>query len=253
MANRKRYAQIGLGGRSMMFTQAVVDTYADRCQMVGLSDSNVGRLALRIDKIKDKAGAVPGYAAADFDKMIAQTKPDCVIVTTKDCHHDEYICRAMELGCDVVTEKPMTTDAAKCQRIIDTQARTGRSCTVTFNYRYSPPRSQLKDLLMSGVIGDILSVDFQWLLDTHHGADYYRRWHRNKVNSGGLMVHKATHHFDLVNWWLSSIPESVVAVGQRQFYTPATADRLGLTRRGARCHGCAHLETCPFEIGRAHV
>ena len=60
---------------------------------------------------------------------------------------------------------------------------------------------------MSGVIGDVLSVDFHWMLDTHHGADYFRRWHRNKQNSGGLMVHKATHHFDLVNWWLSSVPE----------------------------------------------
>ena len=52
---------------------------------------------------------------------------------------------------------------------------------------------------MSGVIGNVVSVDFHWLLDTRHGADYFRRWHRNKRNSGGLLVHKATHHFDLVN------------------------------------------------------
>jgi|EP01046_Picozoa_sp_COSAG06_P080636 predicted dehydrogenase len=45
-------------------------------------------------------------------------------------------------------------------------------------------------------IGEIKSVHFEWLLDTIHGADYFRRWHRNKNNSGGLMVHKATHHFD---------------------------------------------------------
>ena len=103
--------------------------------------------------------------------MVAETRPDCVIVTTKDCHHDEYICRAMDLGCDAVTEKPMTTDAAKCQRIIDTQRKTGRNLRVTFNYRYSPPRTQMKDLLMSGVIGDVLSLDFHWMLDTHHGAE----------------------------------------------------------------------------------
>ena len=46
----------------------------------------------------------------------------------------------------------------------------------------------------------------EWLLDTRHGADYFRRWHRNKNNSGGLMVHKATHHFDLVNWWMIPTP-----------------------------------------------
>ena len=95
---------------------------------------------------------------------------------------------------------------------------------MTFNYRYSPPRTQVKDLLMSGVIGDILSVDFHWMLDTHHGADYFRRWHRNKQNSGGLMVHKATHHFDLVNWWLSSVPELGLCPGASQvLHAPAGA------------------------------
>ena len=91
---------------------------------------------------------------------------------------------------------------------------------------------------MSGVIGDVLSVDFHWMLDTSHGADYFRRWHRNKENSGGLMVHKATHHFDLVNWWLSSVPETVFAMGQRRFYTPQQAERYGLTRRTERCLDC---------------
>ena len=251
MPDRKRFAQVGLGGRARMFTNAVVETYADHCEMVGLCDSNEGRLRLAAEQVKDKAGAVPTFAAAQFDRMIAETKPHCVIVTTKDCHHDEYICRAMELGCDVITEKPMTTDQHKCRRIVDTQKKTQRRCRVTFNYRYSPPRTQVKDLLMSGVIGEVLSVDFHWLLDTHHGADYFRRWHRNKANSGGLMVHKATHHFDLVNWWLSDVPESVFAIGHRRFYTPQTADRYGLTRRGERCHGCPEAERCPFRLDLA--
>jgi predicted dehydrogenase len=152
----------------------------------------------------------------------------------------------MEAGCDVITEKPMTTDAAKCQRIIDTQQRTGRQCRVTFNYRYSPPRTQVKDLLMSGVIGEVQSVDFHWMLDTHHGADYFRRWHRNKENSGGLMVHKATHHFDLINWWLESVPEQVFASGARRFYTPQTAERYGLANRSERCLDCPEAGRCDF-------
>src|SRR5882757_4265875 len=122
------------------------------------------------------------------------TKPDFVIVTTVDATHNDYIIRAMTAGCDVITEKPLTTTAEKCQQILDAGKRTGRRCRVTFNYRYSPPRSQVKDILMSGEIGDVLSVDFHWLLNTHHGADYFRRWHSQKANSGGLMVHKATLH-----------------------------------------------------------
>ncbi len=248
---RKRFAQVGLGGRSKMFTDAVLESYADTCEMVAFCDNNKGRLDLAVQRACEKDIKVPGYAAEDFDRMIAETRPDTVIVTTRDCFHDEYICRAMELGCDVITEKPMTTDEARCQKIVDTQSKTGRTCTVTFNYRYSPPRTQVKDLLMSGVIGEVLSVDFHWLLDTHHGADYFRRWHRNAVNSGGLMVHKATHHFDLVNWWLSSVPETVFALGHRKFYTPKTADRLGLTGRGERCHGCGAFDKCTFKLDMA--
>ena len=248
MSAKKRYAQVGLGHRSWMFSRALVETYPDSCQLVGLCDSNPGRLQQRVDWVRSHGLEVRGYAAADFDRMIAERRPDCVIVTTKDSLHDLYICRAMELGCDVITEKPMTTDAEKCQRILDTQRQTGQKCTVTFNYRYSPPRVQVKELLMSGLIGDILSVDFHWLLDTHHGADYFRRWHRNKENSGGLMVHKATHHFDLINWWLSTTPESVFASGHRRFYTPQQADRYGLTRRGERCFGCPEAGRCPFYL-----
>lgn len=245
---KRRFVQVGVGGRSWMYSKAIVETYADQCELVGICDINPGRTALRTDWAKSLGADVVGYDAKDFDRMIAERKPDVVIVTTKDCFHDEYIIRAMELGCDVVTEKPMTTDAEKCQRIIDTQARTGKKCAVTFNYRYSPPRTQVKDLLMSGVIGDILSVDFHWMLDTSHGADYFRRWHGNKANSGGLMVHKATHHFDLVNWWLSSIPETVYASGHRKFYTPKQAERYGLTNRAERCHDCPEAAKCPFYL-----
>jgi predicted dehydrogenase len=183
--------------------------------------------------------------------MIAETKPDVVIVTTKDATHNQYIVRAMELGCDVVTEKPMTTDENKCREIIEAQQRTGRHCRVTFNYRYSPHRTQVKDLLMSGVIGDILSVDFHWLLDTSHGADYFRRWHSHKENSGGLMVHKATHHFDLVNWWLSAVPVSVMAKGKRDFYTPKMAARFGLSGPHERCHTCPEKDKCTFFLDLA--
>ena len=251
MSPRKRFVQVGLGGRSFMYSEAVIERFADTCEMVGFCDNNEGRLRMRVDWAKEKGVEVPGFAAEDFNRMIARTRADCVIVTTKDCFHDHYICRAMELGCDAITEKPMTIDEHKCRRIIETQKRTGQELRVTFNYRYSPPTTQVKDLLMSGVIGDVLSVDFHWMLDTSHGADYFRRWHRNKANSGGLIVHKATHHFDLVNWWLSAVPETVFATGHRKFYTPETAERYGLTRRTERCHGCPESEKCNFFIDLA--
>jgi predicted dehydrogenase len=246
---KTKYVQIGLGSRHVLFRDAIVNDYSDNCEMVALCDSNQGRLELAINTVQKETGKkISGYSAENFENMLSETNPDFVIVSMVDSLHDFYICRSMELGYDVISEKPMTTDEKKCQKIIDTQKKTGRKCIVTFNCRYSPPRTQVKDLLMSGVIGNILSVDFHWMLDTTHGADYYRRWHRNKKNSGGLLVHKSTHHFDLINWWLSDIPETVYATGSRIFYTPETADRLGLTNRGERCFNCKEKANCSYYL-----
>ena len=246
---RKRYAIVGVGHRSQMYQEAIHKTYAEHAELVACCDTNPGRLGLAVATAKQAGRPEPKtYAATEFDQMLAETKPEVVIVTTVDATHDRYIVRAMELGADVLTEKPMTTDADKVQRILDARAKYGRKCRVAFNYRYTPVRSQLKELLMSGAIGEIESVDFKWLLDTHHGADYFRRWHGQKKNSGGLMVHKSTHHFDLVNWWLGAIPVTVYGNGKRDFYTPKMAKRLGLSGAHERCHTCPEKAKCSFEL-----
>lgn len=246
-AARVRYAIVGVGSRSRMYQEAITGPYRDQAELVAVCDVNPGRLALAQRRALEAGAAKPvAYAPDQFETMIRAAKVEVVIVTTVDATHDDYIVRAMEAGCDVITEKPMTTTAAKARRILEAQARTGRHIRVTFNYRYSPPRTQVKDILMSGEIGDVLSVDFHWLLNTTHGADYFRRWHSRKAMSGGLMVHKATHHFDLVNWWLSAQPTTVYALGKREFYTPAMARRLGLSGPHQRCRTCPETVACSF-------
>jgi predicted dehydrogenase len=252
LARRKRYAIVGTGGRHYMYHDAILGRFAETSELVGLCDINPGRLKLSQDRARAKNGrTIPTYIAADFNKMIAETKPDAVIVTTVDVFHHDYICRALELGCDAISEKPMTNQAEHCRHVLETTKKTGRRLRVTFNYRYSPPRTQVKDLLMSGVIGDIMSVDFHWMLNTSHGTDYFRRWHSQKKFSNGLMCHKATHHFDLVNWWLSAVPVSVFATGKREFYTPQTAHRFGLQGPHERCLTCPEKSACSFYLDLA--
>ncbi|QYY37241.1 Gfo/Idh/MocA family oxidoreductase [Ruficoccus sp. ZRK36] len=203
-----------------MFTEAILTTYKEKYDLVALCDTNELRSAYHNKIYKEKYGLepLPTYHVRDFDLMIEREKPDVMIVTSADFSHHEYIIRALKAGCDVITEKPMTIDEVKCQQIIDTVKETGKEVRVSFNYRYAPSRSKVKELILEGAIGQVRSVHFEWLLDTTHGADYFRRWHRDKRNSGGLMVHKATHHFDLVNWWLDSVPETVFGLGSLGFY-----------------------------------
>ena len=249
---RRRYVIVGTGSRARMYQQAIQSTYRETSELVGLCDINAGRLELaRQRSLRWDAPIPPGYAADDFERMLKETKADYVIVTTTDGTHDDYIVRAMEAGVDAITEKPMTTDAAKVGRIQEASARTGRHVRVCFNYRYTPARSQVKEMLIRGDIGDLLSVDFHWLLNTHHGADYFRRWHGEKKNSGGLMVHKSTHHFDLVNWWVGANPVEVQAIGKREFYTPEMAKRLGLESHHERCLTCPEAAKCTFRLDLA--
>ena len=121
----------------------------------------------------------------------------------------------------------MTTDADKARAIFDAVERTGGKVMVTFNYRYMPAFTMLREIILSGEIGRPTLVDFQWHLDTSHGADYFRRWHREKAKSGGLLVHKATHHFDLVNFWVGSTPQTVFALGDTMFYGKKNAEERG--------------------------
>ncbi|AEI41137.1 Gfo/Idh/MocA family protein [Paenibacillus mucilaginosus] len=246
---RKTYALVGTGGRAAFFYKAIVSDFKETSQLIAFCDVNQTRMNYANKQITDLgAEPVPTYKAHEFDRMIGETKPDVVIVTSVDRTHHTYIIRAMELGCDVMTEKPMTVDEDKCQEILDAVKRTGRQLRVTFNYRYSPHNTKIRELIEDGVIGDVHSVHFEWLLNTKHGADYFRRWHRDKRNSGGLLVHKSTHHFDLVNFWLNTQPQTVFALGDLMFYGKENAEKRGVTEFYQRATGSKNAENDHFAL-----
>jgi predicted dehydrogenase len=215
-----RYAIVGLGSRAQLFTRALAGS--PRAELAAFCDHNETRLRVHNDWL---GASVPGYRPADFTAMLAKERIDVVVVCTPDHTHADYVVAALHAGCDVVTEKPMTTDVDGARRILAARRETGRAVRVAFNYRYNPVHRRVRELLAAGAIGEIGSVEFSWLLDTAHGADYFRRWHREKANSGGLLVHKSGHHFDLVNWWLGRGPETVFALGRLFFYGDGNAHR----------------------------
>ncbi|MDE1547599.1 Gfo/Idh/MocA family protein [Jeotgalibaca caeni] len=247
---KKRYVQVGTGGRARFFYESIASTYHETSEIVGFCDLSQTRMdyANRIISERYNQKEVPTYHYTEFDQMLDDLKPDYVIVTTVDRTHHDYIIRSMEKGYDVISEKPMTIDEEKTQAIIDAEKRTGKSLRVTFNYRYAPHNTKIRELIRDGVIGDVFSIHFEWLLNTVHGADYFRRWHRNKLNSGGLFVHKSTHHFDLVNFWINSYPKTVFAFGDLNFYGMKNAEKRGVKDFYYRCHGSEAAKNDPFAI-----
>ncbi|WEG13497.1 Gfo/Idh/MocA family oxidoreductase [Pullulanibacillus sp. KACC 23026] len=247
---KKTYVLVGTGGRAEFFYGALAKDYRDSSELIGFCDINQTRMDYANHLLEKKYNykAVPTYKSHEFEQMILDLKPEYVIVTTVDRTHHKYIIKAMELGCDVITEKPLTIDEEKAQAIIDTVNRTNRKLRVTFNYRYAPHNTKIRELIEEGVIGNVHAVHFEWLLNTEHGADYFRRWHRDKRNSGGLLVHKATHHFDLVNFWLQSYPKTVLAMGDLMFYGRENAENRGETVFYQRAFGSEQAKKDHFAL-----
>lgn len=232
----KRYAIVGASHRGLeMYAKPIQQEYSDVAQIIGVYDPNDKRAKVMKE---ESGGSFPVYDS--FEKMIKDSKPDAVIVTTVDCYHHEYIIKALEAGCDAITEKPMTIDAEKCNAILEAERKSNKKVIVTFNARCGPFSTKIKELIKGGAIGEVLSVHFEWMLDTVHGADYFRRWHRRIENSGGLLIHKATHHFDMVNWFIEEDPLEINAYGTRRYYGPTTG------KRGERCLTCKYKDECDF-------
>ena len=252
MSEKTRYAAVGTGGRIPMFIDPLVRDYSESNELVGLCDVSQVRMDYHRKRLQEEYGYhdIPTYLAANFEQMVRETKPDVVIVCTMDATHHEYIIKALHLGCDVVTEKPMTTDDEKCRAIFAAIEETGHKVRVTFNYRWAAGPTKVRELLQAGTIGNIKAVNLEYLLNTSHGADYFRRWHSEKSSSGGLLVHKSTHHFDLVNWWIDAIPQTVFAFGDLMFYGRENAIARGqesLTRYD-RYTGVEAASDDPFSL-----
>ncbi|MCT4644313.1 MAG: Gfo/Idh/MocA family oxidoreductase [Carboxylicivirga sp.] len=229
---------IGTGVRGNSFWgKRILKEYGDIVEFVALVDHNPGRLKYAANYIGvDKNCGLYN----SFEDMIKKEEPDLIMVTTTDATHHTYIVKSLAAGVDVLTEKPMTTDEDKCQEILDAESKYKRKVIVAFNYRWSPYNTKIKEMLDRGDIGDVVSVDFTWMLNTSHGASYFRRWHGQREHSGSLLVHKSTHHFDLLNWWLNSEPQEVFAYGDLEYYG------RNPEKKGVNCRNCNEKSSCKF-------
>jgi predicted dehydrogenase len=234
----KTYVLVGAGNRGLaMFAIPLVKDFPDRARLAALCDPNTSRVAAAADNLEVKVKTF-----TDFEEMMRVIDPDGVIVATRDDTHAEYVIKALRAGKRVFSEKPLCTTADQCRDILASAAESPGLCLVTHNKRYGPSTVAIQSVLRSGQIGDLLFIQYEETLDRCHGADYFRRWHRKMANSGGLSIHKASHHFDAINWWVGSSPILVNAQGGLRFY-----GKNG-PFRSTRCSDCPHGEKCEFHV-----
>ncbi len=240
MNGRTRYVLAGTGNRGLhFFGQALQQDFREQCELVGLFDISAARMDAANLLLETQ---LPTYT--DFQLMLTELDPDGVIIVTNDASHAEYVVRTLDAGKRAVCEKPLGINAEQMRNVLNaarrTSGRLAQSSVVTHNMRYEAAMSKIKALLNEGVVGKILTISFRETLDRHHGADYFRRWHRFRANSGGLLIQKGSHHFDVLNWLVGSRPRQVIARGGLYFY-----GKCG-TLRGERCLNCANAAICEF-------
>lgn len=230
-----RIGLVGCGHRGIVGFLRSLKEIGRAGHVAALCDANPARLSF--------AAAFLGEPACrtytDTDAFLNHPGLTTVIVAVPDSQHKEIVLRAFAAGKDVVCEKPMATTLEDCRAMI--AARGDRQLRVAFNFRHHALARKVKEIAASGAIGRVREVNLADIVSWQHGADYFRRWHRLREKSGGLLVHKSVHSFDAVNWWLADEPRAVRAQASRLFYLPEH-------QKGERCSACPAASTCRFHV-----
>ena len=182
------------------------------------------------------------YTEKELDKAIRELAPALAIITTSDYTHADYIVRCLDRKVSCLVEKPLCINAQQCQAIWEAQKRNPEVYAVTMhNSRYHNVARKTRELVRSGAIGEVRSILYNEKLDHFHGSSYFRRWNRHKEFSGGLQIHKSSHHFDRVNFLLGKHPLWVTAGGCQTVYGPGNHPAPA-----KNCRVCPEAETCDF-------
>ncbi|MEI6492902.1 MAG: Gfo/Idh/MocA family oxidoreductase [Verrucomicrobiota bacterium] len=224
--NRRRYVICGLSTRSVVHfllpLLGVKSGFSSRDfsgvgEVVGILDIDPDRVAAMNRQLGRE---IPFFAPEEFDRMVAETRPDVVLVGARDCDHATYILSALKHDLEVVAEKPMVTTSEDARAVLAAE-RAGRgNVRVAFNVRYNPRMIAAKRFIQNGGLGNITSLTANFSIDTKHGSSYFYRWNRERRFSGGLSIHKESHHFDLLSWLIGDRAEKVFAFGKLNYYGP---------------------------------
>ncbi|MFH1616745.1 MAG: Gfo/Idh/MocA family oxidoreductase [Planctomycetota bacterium] len=245
--SKKRYAVVGVSNRGIyLFLDQILNIYSNHAELAAVIDKDRSRMEQYNNNHKVN---IPSYLPEEFDKMVRERRPDVVVVCCHDAMHHHYVIKSLEHNLDVICEKPLTIDEDKCSQIAAAAASSKGNVQVTFNYRYTPYATKIKELIAQGKVGKVVSADLTWYLDTHHGSSYFQRWNRLREMSGGLSVHKASHHFDVINWWIGQKAAEVFAYGALNFYgpkgvhNPLKREQIG---DGRICPTCDMRDRCKY-------
>jgi predicted dehydrogenase len=221
---------IGIGDRGVSFVRNFAE-FPDLAEIAGIYDTNGPRLEAMAQQ--HKFVHIPRYN--DWREFVASTRHDLMLVTTPDDTHPDVISRCLSEGYHVFADKPLANSAQGLIKIMDAYDRSGRMLLMGFNVRYSNLSRKMKEIAQRGELGNIkVGVCFH----PEQGIRYFRRWHKFRAKTNGLVIHKGCHQLDIMNWIIGSYPVEVYAQGGLAVYKG--------DKTVAGCHVCSDLPRCPY-------
>jgi len=221
---------IGTGNRGTLSFGEGLKRLPQEVEITAMCDKNPLRLKGSKDILKIQCDEF-----YDHETLLQKADCDTVIVATPDFTHEEVTIDSLRAGKNVLCEKPMAISAAQCDRMIKAERESGKMLMVAFNMRHHAVFAKVQQIMASGKIGRPIAVQF---LDYYPGGNFYfRRWHRLKENSGGLLIHKGSHDFDLFNWIIGAKPTAISAFSSVGKYKP-------IPGAGVRCRDCSITKDC---------
>ena len=231
---------IGAGSRGRTYAR-YAEKFPQSMKVVGVADLNPNRRKAMAKKHNIPAENQFGH----FNDALSKAKlADAVVIATPDNLHYEPCMKALELGYDVLLEKPVAPTERECRAILKQAHKYNRIVAVCHVLRYAPYFVALKQVLESGAIGDIVNIQhFEPIRYAHMAHSYVRGNWPLSTKTTPIILAKSCHDLDILRWLIDKPCETIAAEGSLHLFRPENAPK------GApeRCtDGCPHEAECPY-------
>lgn len=239
-------AIIGCGSRGQNVYGKYMSEQQDKFKIVSLCDINQTVLNIA----KDRFGVKDNDCFLNSSEFFKEKRADVIVIATQDRDHVSQCIRALELGYDVLLEKPISPDENELYQLLDAQKKYGGKVVVCHVLRYAPAFIKIKNIIDSGKIGKIISIDWTEQVAYWHQAHSFVRgnW-RNDKQTSPMIMQKCCHDLDLLQYYADSKCDYVYSTGDLSFFNKENQPE------GAsdRCQDCKYIKTCPYSAERLYV
>ena len=237
---------IGCGSRGVDAYGKCLFEMKDKFQIVSVCDLNTRKIEI----VQKAWGISQENCFYDEDEFFKEKRSDALVIATQDQDHVRMCVKALELGYDILLEKPISPSEDEVYKLLDAYKKYNRKVVVCHVLRYAPAFLKVKELLDAGEIGKLVCIDWIEQVAYWHQAHSYVRgnWRREDKTSPMIMA-KCCHDLDLLQYYVDSTCESVYSVGDLTYFKKENQPQGAADR----CKDCKYIHDCPYSAEKIYI